>query len=253
MLIQRGEASPQWSYGAVPLARDEIHEKIIELLNQQKRGRLLDVPTGTGILASRLQQMGFEVSCCDINPSYFSVPDLKVDVGDLNASLPYASDSFDYIVCVEGIEHTENPFNAIREFSRLLKIGGKLYLSLPNYLNIERRLRFLITGLFSKIPSPKKLGRDRFADLWMLHLTPLTFPILKLILEHSGFQLDSITKDRKKKRMKYLLPIVWGIKFCCLFWSEEKREDYHLRDTLSPPILMGGNTLILSAVKVEER
>ena len=50
--------------------------------------------------------------------------------------------------------------------------------------------------------------------------------------------------------MKWLLPIVWGIKFYCLFWSREKREDYHLNDTLSSPILMGGNPLILLAEKV---
>lgn len=253
MLSDSGEPSIHWPYGAVPLARDEIHEKVFERLVREPRGTLLDVPTGAGAMAHRLKKAGFEVFCCDINPAYFSAPGLKMDLGDLNASLPYPNGSFDYVVCLEGIEHTENPFNAIREFSRLLKTGGKLFLSLPNYLNIERRLRFLVTGLFSKIPSPKKLGKERFEDLWMLHLSFLTFPILKLMLEHSGFKIISVDMDKKKKRMKYLLPIVWSIKLYCLFWSKEKREDYHLKDTLSPPVLMGGNTLILSAEKVEER
>lgn len=238
-----------WPYGPIPLARDEIHEKVFELLINETRGKVLDIPTGTGAMAVRLKKIGFEVYCCDINPEFFSVPDLSIDIGDMNKTLPYTDNFFDYIICLEGIEHTENPFNAIREFSRILKPEGKLFLSLPNYLNIERRLKFLFTGMFSKIPSPKKLGKERFDNLWMLHLTPLTFPILKLILEYYGFQLISITMDKKKKRMRFLLPLVLGIKFYCFFWSDKKREDYHLKETLSPIIIMGGNTLILIAKK----
>lgn len=240
----------QWTYGAVPLARDEIHDKVFELILREPRGRVLDVPTGAGAMALRLKKEGFEVFCCDINPVYFSVPDLKLDIGDLNSKLPYPDSYFDYIICLEGIEHTENPFNAIREFSRILRIGGKLFLSLPNYLNIERRLRFLITGLFSKIPSPQKIGKEFFDNLWMLHLTPLTFPTIKIILEHNGFEVIDVNMDKKKRRMRLLIPVVWGIKFFSLFWSEEKKDDYHLKETLSPIIIMGGNTLIISTQKV---
>ncbi len=245
------QSDTPWTYGAVPLSRDEIHDKVMEMIEKEPRGRILDVPAGTGILAHRLRKVGFEVSCCDIDPSYFSISDLTLEIGDLNRSLPYPSSSFDLITCIEGLEHLENPFNAVREFYRLLKPGGKVILSLPNYLNIERRLKFLITGLFSKIPSPRKLGKERFEHLWMLHLSPLTYPILKLIMEHSGFKILCIEKDREKKRMKWLLPIVWGIRGYCLFWSKEKREDYHLEDTLSPRLIMGGNTLILAGEKVE--
>jgi SAM-dependent methyltransferase len=231
------------------LARNEIHDKIIELMDKEPRGKVLDVPTGTGILADRLRKMGFEVSCCDINPSYFSVSDMALEIGDLNQSLPYSSGSFDFIVCIEGIEHLENPLNAIREFSRLLTPKGRVVLSLPNYLNIERRLKFLVTGLFSKIPSPQRLGIDRFENLWMLHLNSLTYPILKLFMEHCGFKVLHIQKDKEKKRMKWLLPVVWAIRLLCFFWSKEAKEKYHLKDTLSPVLIMGGNTLILVAEK----
>ncbi len=242
-------SSKPWAYGMVSLSRDEIHKKVIEIAERESRGKALDVPTGTGILAERLSKMGFEVSCCDIDPSYFSAPDLHLDIGDLNQSLPYPSASFDLITCVEGIEHLENPFNAIREFSRILKPGGKLILTLPNYLNIERRLRFLVTGLFSKLPSPKKLGRERFEHLYMLHLIPLTYPILEVMMEHSQFKVLQIEKDKEKKRMKWLLPLVWGIRGYCFFWSKAKKEDYHLKETLSDPLMMGGNTLIVVGMR----
>ena len=234
------------------LAREETHDWIVDALSREKKGFLLDAPAGTGSLASRLKKMGFSVSCCDINPSLFSVQDIEIKRGDLSQSLPYLSGSFDFITCLEGLEHLENPFNAIREFHRILKPGGKLFLSLPNYLNIERRLKFLITGLFSKIPSPERFEKDRFDNLWMLHLIPLTYPLLELALEHWGFKILTLEKDKEKKRMKWLLPIVWAIRLFCFFWPKEAREKYHLGDTLSPVLIMGGNTLILVAEKRED-
>jgi 2-polyprenyl-3-methyl-5-hydroxy-6-metoxy-1,4-benzoquinol methylase len=249
MLKDEAPGQSQWAHGAVPLLRPETHEIVLGMMREEPRGKVLDVPTGTGVLANRLRSIGFEVSCCDIDPSYFSIPDLTLDVGDLNRSLPYSDQAFDYVICLDGIEHTENPFNAVREFSRILKPGGKLILSLPNYLNIERRLRFLITGLFSKLPSPKKIGKERYEHLWMLHLMPLTYPTLKLVMEHLGLEVVWIGKDREKRRMKWLLPIVWGIRLFCSFWPREAKEEYHLDETLSSPLMMGGNTLILSVEK----
>jgi SAM-dependent methyltransferase len=231
------------------LARTETHDWVIGALSREQKGFLLDVPAGTGALAERVKRLGFSVSCCDINPSLFSASGIEITEGNLNQTLPYPSETFDFITCIEGLEHLENPFNAIREFYRILKPGGKVIVSVPNYLNIERRLRFLITGLFSKIPSPRKQGKERFDHLWMLHLIPMTYPILKLILEHEGFNILSIAKDKEKKRMKWLLPVVWGIRLYCLFWSKEQKEVYHLKDTLSPLLIMGGNTLIVTALK----
>jgi len=234
------------------LARGETHDWIVDALSRERKGFLLDAPAGTGSLALRLKKMGFSVSCFDINPSLFLVRDIEIKRGDLSQSLPYASGSFDFITCIEGLEHLENPFNAIREFHRILKPRGRLFLSLPNYLNIERRLRFLITGLFSKIPSPDQWGKNRFDNLWMHHLIPLTYPMLKLTLEHWGFKILTLEKDKEKKRMKWFLPIVWAIRLYCSFWPKEAREKYHLKDTLSPILIMGGNTLILVAQKRED-
>jgi len=237
------------SPGLVPFTRKEVHEKIVELLAAEKRGKLLDVPAGSGALAGRLQRMGFDVSCCDIEPSLFAARDLKVQFGDMNKRLPYDAKDFDYIICLDGIEHTENPFNTIREFERILKSGGRLLLSIPNFLNIERRLRFLMRGTFSKIPS-----HDSVRDIWkgnfsMAHLNSLGYPLLKFIMEHYGFRVIGVEMDRKKPRMNLLRPIVWIIRLCGRFASKEMRELYRLDETLMDEIIMGGNTLIIVAEK----
>jgi SAM-dependent methyltransferase len=251
--MKRKVSDIEWSHGAVPLSRNETHDKVIELMRREERGKALDVPTGTGVLADRLKRMGFEVSCCDINPSFFSVPDLKLEIGDLNATLPYPDQSFDYLICLDGIEHTENPFNAIREFGRILRQGGKIFISLPNFLNIERRLHFLFMGTFSKIPSHESVRETWKGDLSMAHLIPLGYPLLKFMMEHDGFRILRLEKDRDKPKMALLLPIVWVIRLFGLFASKRRREFYRLNETLDDEIIMGGNTLIIVGEKVMQK
>ena len=234
----------------IPLTRKEVHEKVVQILSMEEKGKLLDVPTGTGSLASRLQKMGFAVSCCDIQPSFFAAEGLTVQFGDMNKKLPYKAACFDYIVCLDGLEHTENPFNAIREFGRILKGGGKIFLSIPNFLNIERRLRFVLTGTFSKIPTLDTL-RDVWKDeLSMVHLNSLGYPLLKFVMEHYGFRILRVERDREKPKMVWLRPLVWIIHLYALFSSRRRRELYRLDETLMDEIIMGGNTLILVGEKV---
>ena len=244
------EKTSKWSHGAVPLARNETHDKVVEMMEKEPRGKVLDVPTGTGVLAGRLKGMGFEISCCDINAAYFSIPDLSMDLGDLNQKLPYADSTFDYVICLDGIEHTENPCNTIREFRRMLRNGGKLYLSIPNFLNIERRVRYLFTGGLSKIPSHETIQKVWNNDLSMAHLSPLGYPLLKFVLEHFGFHVLRLEKDRSKPRMILLLPLVWVLRLCGQVASKKRWIDYRLDETLSKKILMGGNTLIIVGEKV---
>jgi len=246
------DKTSKWSHGAVPLARSETHDKVVEMMEKEPRGRVLDVPTGTGVLAGRLKGMGFEISCCDINASYFSIPDLSIDLGNLNQRLPYEDSTFDYVICLDGIEHTENPYNTIREFRRMLRKGGKLYLSIPNFLNIERRIRYLFTGGLSKIPTHETIQKVWNGDLSMAHLSPLGYPLLKFVLEHYEFRVLRLEKDRSKPRMVLLSPLAWVLRLFGRVTSRKRWKDYRLDETLSKEILMGGNTLIIAAEKVVE-
>jgi SAM-dependent methyltransferase len=235
----------------IPLARRGTHEKVLEIIDNEERGEVLDIPAGTGALSHKLKEMGFDVYCCDINDDHFKLTELPFKKGDMNKRLPYKGESFDYVVCLEGIEHTENPFNAIREFARVLRKGGKLILSFPNYLNIEKRIKFLITGSLTRPTNPLPFLGGSTSDLAMLHLSPVTYTTLKFFLKVQGFSIVDITIDREKKKQRFLYPLVWLIRFYALFWSKRQREKYWLQETLSPTIVMGGNTTIVLAQKGE--
>jgi 2-polyprenyl-3-methyl-5-hydroxy-6-metoxy-1,4-benzoquinol methylase len=154
-------ADAETNRAAVPLAHEAIHETVAQVLAAQTaRGLLLDVPAGEGALAARLARAGFAVRCCDLYPQIFRLPGVEIKGGDLSATLPYEDESFDFITCVEGLEHIENPQQAVREFARLLRAGGQLVVTVPNILNIEERIKWLLHGYTSHFKPTRRAGRD---------------------------------------------------------------------------------------------
>jgi hypothetical protein len=69
------------------------------------------------------------------------------------------------------------------------------------------------------------------------------------MMEWHGFRILRLEKDRNKQRMRWLLPIVWGLRVYAQFLSKKKWENYRLEETLSKEIIMGGNTLIIVGEK----
>jgi 2-polyprenyl-3-methyl-5-hydroxy-6-metoxy-1,4-benzoquinol methylase len=55
------------------------------------------------------------------------------NVADIQA-LAHPDSSFDTVISCETIEHVPDPRRAIRELARVLKSGGRLFLTTPNYL-----------------------------------------------------------------------------------------------------------------------
>jgi len=180
----------------VAIAHEAIHETVERILRNEPRGRLLDVPAGEGALALRLKQIGFDVSCCDLYPEIFKLEGVEIRSGNLDSRLAYDDDSFDCVVCVEGLEHIGNPGNAISEFSRLLKTNGRLVVSVPNIMNIEERLKWLISGYTShfKPLSAEKIAEARREYPGMeeiaLHVNPIGYSEVRFLLEKNGFRLE---------------------------------------------------------------
>lgn len=233
-----------------------IYDRVEELLRGTK-GRVLDVPAGEGALAVRLKKLGLDVTCCDLYPQIFKLEDTEILEGNLDARLPFDDAEFDTVVCVEGLEHIENPANAIREFARILRPGGMAIVSVPNIMNIEERLKWLFFGYTSHFkPLSKEAirvhqrhemgGMDEIA----FHINPIGYAELRYWLEKAGFEIDGAYADSKKSGMWAFLPIVGLIRLAARFTSSKKRETRWTDEMNSDAVLTGGNTLILAARKL---
>jgi SAM-dependent methyltransferase len=239
----------------VPIARPEIHETVVRILDPFPRGKLLDVPAGEGALCARLAKAGFQVEACDLYPEIFRLANIEVRRGDLSGVLPYGSEEFQYITCLEGLEHIENPHQAIREFARLLVPGGHLVISVPNILNIEERVKWLLNGYTSHFkPISQEHLRMRH-EQWgekeevVLHINPIAYTELRYILEKYGFHVSGAYRDKRKPNLWLYFPIVAVIRFFAWLTPERKRRERWTEELASDAVLFGGNTLVLHAVK----
>ncbi len=238
------------------MSRPGLHDTVLWILEPLPRGQLLDIPAGEGALAARLVPLGFAVTCADLYPEIFRLDGVDIQRGDLDGTLPYPDGAFDYLTSLDGLEHIECPPNAVREFRRLLRSGGHLVVSVPNVLNIEERVKWLLHGYTShfKPISSAALAkiREDYAGLdeIALHVNPIAYTELRYLLEKNGFQIQGVFRDRKKARIWLYWPLVALIRLIARLTPERKRRERWAEELQSDPVLLGGNTIILHAIRL---
>jgi SAM-dependent methyltransferase len=237
-----------------PLAHQAIHDTVVSILEKLPRGALLDVPAGEGALAARLIDAGFDVRCCDLYPEIFRLQGVDIHHGNLDAELPFSDRSFDYITCLEGLEHIENPQQAMREFARVLKPGGHLIVSVPNILNVEERLKWLLYGYTSHFKPISRAAAERLRGEYdnrveiAAHVNPIGYSELRYVLEKNGFDIISLHRDKPKGRAWLYWPFVALIRSIARLTPDHKRGERWTAELASDEVLLGGNTLIVHAI-----
>lgn len=98
--------------------------------------RLLEIGCSTGYLTGRFlgkveRVFGFDINWQALRHAKQRHPNVPIVCGSVE-HLPFADGSFDVIVMLEVIEHTESDVSAVSEVRRVLKVGGTLILSTPN-------------------------------------------------------------------------------------------------------------------------
>lgn len=226
-----------------PKARHTIHQTILSWFQHQPRGCVLDAPAGYGHLSLKLKEMGFEVTCGEINPDIFLVNELSCVYTDLNRHIDANDESFDYVCCVDGLEHMTDPYQAVKEFSRVLKRGGIGVFSIPNYSNIEKRFKFLLHGYLTK---PTQIAAYEFANkqLFDFHNSPLTITQLDFIFSINQLEIIEIKRNDKKLKQLLLTPVVFLLKILNYFNSSKSKQKHNTKMTLDNRVILGGNNLI---------
>lgn len=122
-----------------------VHEYAVELVQAAlpEGGRILEVGAGCGALALRLRDAGFDVVPTDLDPPHEWVFRLDLDHPEWTDE---TRGPFDMVVCVETLEHVENPRKVLRSIRSLLRAGDKLLVSTPNITHPHSRLKMFLLG-----------------------------------------------------------------------------------------------------------
>jgi SAM-dependent methyltransferase len=109
---------------------------------------------------------------------------LAVIKGDLQSPLALASDSIDWLLCLDVLEHLEQPLCLMLEMRRVLRVRGRAVLNVPNHFDLSGRLKLLMGH---------NLDVHKFfpeSDDWdNPHLRFFTHDGIKRMVAASGFQL----------------------------------------------------------------
>lgn len=108
---------------------------------------LLEIGCGRGGFSNFLASLGeggAKVFACDFSESALQIAKRKYNGSSSNITwqrediqkMSFGDNSFDIVVSCETIEHVPKPKEAIKELFRVLKPGGKVILTCPNYFNL---------------------------------------------------------------------------------------------------------------------
>ena len=230
-------------------------ESLINSFSGLAKGKILDLGCGDGDYSRRLKELGFEVTSGDIDAARFKYKnEIEFKHCDITKEMPFADNTFDYVLLMEVVEHLRNPYTVIQEINRIIKKGGSLILSTPNILSLKSRLRFMFEGCYEYFREPPSDHvKNPKEVIFNLHIVPYRYHELEFLLSASGFKVEKVfASNYEGYELGCLLPI---IKFQS--WQKERRTarkggniDYsRMHKILWSKELLFGRHLIIKAVK----
>ena len=160
---------------------------------------VIDLPAGNGETSAYLRDQGFTVHPFDLFPEFFTVDGLKSTFCDITKGIPFPDEEADLIVCQEGIEHFSDQMIAFKEFNRVLKTGGKLILTTPNYSSLKSKLSYLLneSEKYSRIMPVNEFdsiwfNRNDNENQYFGHVFLVGIAKLRLFGKLAGFKIAKI-------------------------------------------------------------
>jgi 2-polyprenyl-3-methyl-5-hydroxy-6-metoxy-1,4-benzoquinol methylase len=184
-LVTMGFGTSEW----VPRPQDyafkdgdgSSHAVILEMIGGMPSCRILDLGCSGGLFAAHARAAGHQVTgvdCVEI-PGVRERTDRFVKASLEDGIPTEAGDGFDVIVAADVIEHLTRPAEVLRDMQRVLRPGGQVLLSVPNFAHWYPRIR-VAAGLF---------GYDRRGILDETHLRFFTRATLRRLVRASGFDI----------------------------------------------------------------
>lgn len=224
---------------AQPIAMPGTHEAFLQFFLQREKppARVLDLGAGQGALSIQLLRAGFHLEACDFFPENFKVSEIACQQADITQQLPYSDQSFDIVVAVEVTEHVADHSRLFAEVFRILKPGGRFYVTTPNILSLKSRLRFLAGGFFYSF---EPLDPHRTDGLQ--HVASLTANQYDYRGQLAGFEPVKIFTDKLQKTSLWFSFLLFPL----LFLAPVARKTSYLHNRR---VLLWGRLLFLLFTK----
>lgn len=177
-VLQRGILGVVQRQGQQLILARALRRAPLAALVEGRAGTLLDVGCGRGDLGEALQRRGWRVSGIDPSPSACALAEARgiaAHVGTLE-SVSLEEESFDAAVMTHSLEHVVDPRGDLGRVWRLLRPGGTLVISLPNFGSWQRR----------------RFGANWFPLELPRHRTHFTRDSLERALAGEGFQIVTL-------------------------------------------------------------
>ena len=219
----------------VPIAIPGIHERFLAWFSRrmadQPNATVLDVGAGHGAMTQALHRAGYAVSACDKFPEFYRYSAVPCSRADFVAGLPFAEASFDALVACEITEHMHDHGIFFKACARVLKPGGRMFISTPNILSLKSRFRFLTTGY------PYTFGPlDKDRDDGLQHVASLSFDQYAYVARRAGLDVVAYEMDMLQRSSIGLLPLM-PLLWIATLWNKVRKSEHNRMKLLLGRIL----------------
>lgn len=145
----------------------------------KKTGKILDIGCGEGFFLQEALCNGWEAHGTEFADMYIPLCEskgIRMQQGQLDVR-KYPEGSFDVITWFEVIEHINYPMVELANIHKLLRPGGMVYVTTPNFNSLSR---YLLKGNWSMIEYPG-------------HLAYYSPKSLTKLFNDNGFTLEALT------------------------------------------------------------
>ena len=188
-LILQGDriVKPDYGYKAYhsknPIQRYWQRRKVSETLKlADPNSRVLDVGCGSAIVSERLaSEKRCRVFLTDVDTPTLEYSKSRTKLPAVVAEatvLPFRDESFDCVVTLEVIEHIDKPADYLVEIKRVMREGGKLILSTPNYDSLFPLVEFVWDAFGKAKGYMKEEHKTKFSPM-----------LLQKLLKRSGLSI----------------------------------------------------------------
>lgn len=168
--MPQSDAAYEKAHSRIPPRLNPSHEHFYRrIIKKVGEGKILDVGCGHGYLLARLQSQHRSLYGMDMTGGTIKVAQDRIKEASFRLAdareIPFKSDTFDYLICTDVLEHIEGD-EAIRECYRVLKPGGTALITVPR-------------------------GKGAMGKYFVGHIRLFSFEEIATLLRQAGFEIIS--------------------------------------------------------------